>query len=146
MEKDIFVDSYLLLMERFFSVHKNLLTMFSIELGYKNIVDISPSNAYLLLRMNRCSLPITISRFKKSKFYLITLYKNLSYSMDKLLTAGYINQTIGKDKREVHMSLTEKGESLIKMLENLLEDNRKDLPFLSKEDYKTLSNLKPFIK
>jgi DNA-binding MarR family transcriptional regulator len=103
-------------------LNKLFLETIDLELKTKEIYDVTPMQALLILNI-ACDKK-NINNLQ-SDYYI---GKNTSYNTNNLAKRGYITRTIGKeDKRCVIVSLTDKGKELYDFLSRVLMSRLKVL-------------------
>ncbi len=105
-------------------LHRLFLNVIKSELDNRKLADIS--NIQCLIIYNVGQNKMTVGEISNRGYYLGS---NVTYNLKKLVENGYITQQQSiHDKRSSHVTLSEKGKEIFKMIENLIENHLKNLP------------------
>jgi len=117
--KQVYLET-ILLIER---LHRRFLDVIKSELDRLKIEDIN--NVQTLILYNIGDDQLTVGELTNRGYYLGT---NVSYNVKHLVTTGYlIQQKAPHDKRSTRVKLSEKGLTLVKQMEALIERNVDEL-------------------
>ena len=96
-------------------LHRRLLDVIKDEFDRRNRSDINSVQALLLYNINDSEL--TAGELRTRGYYLGS---NVSYNLKKLVEMGYLHHARSRiDRRSVRISLTEKGQEVHDIVENL---------------------------
>ena len=111
--KSLYLES-LTMVER---LHRRLLDVIKDEFERQGRNDINPVQALLLYNIGNTEL--TAGELRTRGYYLGS---NVSYNLKKLVDQGYINHERSRvDRRSVRISLSEKGNQIAKVVDQLYE-------------------------
>lgn len=109
--------SYLQALALIERLHRRLLDVVRDEMDREGRADINAVQALLLFNIGDAEL--SASELRKRGYYLGS---NVSYNVKKLVEAGFLHhQRSTVDRRAVRISLTEKGQGVRKMVEDLYD-------------------------
>lgn len=110
----------ILLIER---LHRRFLDVVKSELDRLKIEDVN--NVQTLILYNIGDDQLTVGELTNRGYYLGT---NVSYNVKHLVESAYlIQEKAPHDKRSTRVRLSEKGQDLVKKMDNLIERNVADL-------------------
>ncbi len=117
--KQVYLET-ILLIER---LHRRFLDVVKSELDRLKIEDIN--NVQTLILYNIGEDQLTVGELTNRGYYLGT---DVSYNVKHLVTSGYlIQQKAPHDKRSTRVKLSDKGITLVKQMEALIERNVEEL-------------------
>lgn len=97
-------------------LHRQLLDLVKAEFDRMCWDDINPTQALMMFHLGADEMPSGDLRARG-------LYSgtNASYNLSKLVAGGYLSRRQGKDRREVWIKLTPKGEEVAEVVDELLD-------------------------
>lgn len=99
-------------------LHRKLLDLVKAEFDRMGWDDINPAQALMMFHIGPDEM--TAGDLRKRGCYTGS---NASYNLKQLLAGGYLSKRTGKDKREVWIKLTPKGEEVAEVVDELLDQH-----------------------
>lgn len=112
--------NFVMLIER---LHRLFLDVVKVELDRKKIDDITNVQSLILYNVGHNKL--TVGEITNRGYYLGS---NVTYNLKKMVESGYlIQEQSAHDKRSSHVRLSEKGQELFKLVEDILDRHLKNM-------------------